>query len=87
MSSKLEETDCQKHQATIDALKQVAREAQLKLSKKTKDYERLLLTTAPAQPEILELKMPTIIIHLMPKTSVSRGVQSSYCLKSQTRTL
>ena len=24
MSSKLEETDCQKHQATIDALKQVA---------------------------------------------------------------
>ena len=37
MSSKLEETDCQKHQATIDALKQVAREAQLKLSKKTKD--------------------------------------------------
>ena len=56
--------NCQKHQATIDALKQVAREAQLKLSKKTKDYERLLLTTAPAQPEILELKMPIIIIHL-----------------------
>ena len=54
MSSKLEETDCQKHQATIDALKQVAREAQLKLSKKTKEYERLLLTTAPAQPEMLD---------------------------------
>ena len=62
--SKSDPANCQKHQATIDALKQVAREAQLKLSKKTKDYERLLLTTAPAQPEILELKMPVIIIHL-----------------------
>ena len=58
LRSKSDPANCQKHQATIDALKQVAREAQLKLSKKTKDYERLLLTTAPAQPKILELKMP-----------------------------